>query len=273
MSYHRGHVAAALLLGGCAAAQPSPPDALARASHAEIIDLTHAFDDQTIYWPTGERFAHTPDTVGVQPGGYYYEAYSFCAAEHGGTHLDAPIHFAAQRWTADAIPLERMIGPAILIDVTRSAAAARDYLVSIADLRAWEQEHGRIPDGAIVLLRTGHGAYWSDPERYLGTAERGTAATAKLHFPGLDPEAARWLVGERQIHAIGLDTPSIDAGPSTDFLAHRILLDANIPVFENVAALDRLPALGFTVVALPMKIGRGSGGPLRIVALVPGTSR
>ena len=209
----------------------------------------------------------------MQPGGYYYEAYSFCAAEHGGTHLDAPIHFAAQRWTADAIPLERMIGPAILVDVSRRAAGSRDYLVSVADLRAWEREHGPIPDGAIVLLRTGHGAYWSDPERYLGTAERGAAAAAKLHFPGLDPAAARWLVGERRIHAIGLDTPSIDAGPSTDFLAHRILLDANIPVFENVAGLEKLPALGFTVVALPMKIGRGSGGPLRIVALIPKPER
>jgi kynurenine formamidase len=239
------------------------------ALDATIVDLTHSFDDRTIYWPTGDRFAHRPDTVGMQPGGYYYEAYSFCAAEHGGTHLDAPIHFAAHRWTADEIPLDRLIGPAIVVDVTARAAAARDYLVSVEDLRAWEREHGDVPQGAIVLLRTGHGAYWSDPERYLGTSERGAAAVAKLHFPGLDPEAARWLVETREIHAIGLDTPSIDAGPSQDFLAHRILLDANIPVFENVAGLEALPATGFTVVALPMKIGAGSGGPLRIVALVP----
>jgi kynurenine formamidase len=262
-------LAAALLVLGCAATAPSAEPASDLLRGATIIDLTHSFDDRTIYWPTGQRFSHTPDSVGVQPGGYYYEAYSFCAAEHGGTHLDAPIHFAAQRWTADAIPLERMIGSAILVDVSRRAAATRDYLVSVDDLRAWEHEHGPIPAGAIVLLRTGHGAHWGDPERYLGTAERGAAAAAKLHFPGLDPAAARWLVGERRIHAIGLDTPSIDAGPSTDFLAHRILLDANIPVFENVAGLEKLPPRGFAVVALPMKIGRGSGGPLRIVALVP----
>ena len=260
-------IAIALLLGGCRSTPPPAPPTLAGA----IVDLTHTFDDETVYWPTGQRFTHTPDTVGMQPGGYYYESYSFCAAEHGGTHLDAPIHFAEHRWAADAIPLERTIGPAILVDVAQRAAGQRDYLVSIADLRAWEAEHGAIPDGAIVLLRTGHGAYWPDPERYLGTAERGAAATAKLHFPGLDPKAARWLVDERRIHAIGLDTPSIDAGPSTSFEAHRILLGANIPVFENVAELDRLPASGFTVVALPMKIGAGSGGPLRIVALVPGS--
>ena len=257
----------ALLGLGCAAV--TPPDGPDPLANRAIVDLTHPFDEQTIYWPTGERFAHTPDSVGMQPGGYYYEAYSFCAAEHGGTHLDAPIHFAAHRWTADAIPLDRMIGAAILVDVARNAAADRDYLVSAADLRAWESEHGQIPDGAIVLLRTGHGAHWSNAERYLGTAERGAAAVKKLHFPGLDPDAARWLVAERRIHAIGLDTPSIDAGPSSDFLAHRILLDANIPVFENVAGLEQLPATGFSVIALPMKIGAGSGGPLRIVALIP----
>jgi kynurenine formamidase len=236
---------------------------------AAIVDLTHPFDERTIYWPTGDRFTHRADSVGMTPGGYYYEAFSFCAAEHGGTHLDAPIHFAAHRWTADAIPLERTIGPAIVVDATRGAAAQRDYLVGVADFQEWERAHGAIPDGAIVLLRTGHAAYWPDAERYLGTAERGAAAVAKLHFPGLDPEAARWLVRERKIHAIGLDTPSIDAGPSKDFLAHRVLLDANIPVFENVAALEQLPASGFSVIALPMKIGAGSGGPLRIVAIVP----
>ncbi len=261
--------AVALLVCGCASAPPAERAAVPDLSGASIVDLTHTFDEQTVYWPTGERFEHNADTIGMQPGGYYYESFSFCAAEHGGTHLDAPIHFAAHRWTADEIPLERMIGPAILVDVKRNAAATRDYLVSVADLQNWEREHGPIPDGAIVLLRTGHGAYWPDPERYLGTAQRGAAATRNLHFPGLDPEAARWLVAQRRIHAIGLDTPSIDAGPSSTFLAHRILLDANIPVFENVAALDRLPARGFTVIALPMKIGKGSGGPLRIVALVP----
>ncbi|TMA31603.1 MAG: cyclase family protein [Deltaproteobacteria bacterium] len=262
--------ALALLSGGCAASPAAERGAPVELAASAIVDLTYPFDERTVYWPTGERFAHRADTVGVQPGGYYYEAYSFCAAEHGGTHLDAPIHFAEHGWTADAIPLERTIGPAIVVDVTQRAANERDYLVSVADLRAWEREHGPIPDGAIVLLRTGHAKYWPDPERYLGTAERGSAATAKLHFPGLDPEAARWLVKERSVHAVGLDTPSIDAGPSTRFEAHRILLGANIPVFENVAQLEKLPALGFTVVALPMKIGAGSGGPLRIVALVPG---
>jgi kynurenine formamidase len=262
-------VAAVCVLVGCQAATPSRPGRESFSGNREIVDLTYSFDAQTVYWPTGERFEHTSDTVGMQPGGYYYEAYSFCAAEHGGTHLDAPIHFAAHRWTADAIPLDRLIGDAVLVDVAEPAAHDRDYLVSIADFENWERGNGRIPEGAIVLLRTGYGARWPDAERYLGTAERGAEAVAKLRFPGLDPEAARWLVAERRIHAVGIDTASIDAGASKTFLSHRILLDANVPAFENVAALERLPARGFTVVALPMKIGGGSGGPLRIVALVP----
>lgn len=130
-------------------------------------------------------------------------------------------------------------------------------------------DHGRIPDGAIVLIRTGWGGRWPDRARYLGTARTGAAAVPELHFPGIDAAAARWLVDQRQIDAVGIDTPSIDYGQSTTFDTHQILFAANIPAFENVANLDRLPATGGYVMALPMKIAGGSGGPLRIVALLP----
>ncbi len=212
----------------------------------------------------------TEDAKGFTEGGYYYEANSFSAAEHGGTHLDAPIHFAKGQWTVDAIPLEHLMGPAIVVDVTEQAAGNPDYQVSVADFERWESRHGTIPEGVIVLVRTGYGQFWPDRERYMGTAERGPDAVAKLHFPGLDPEAARWLVANRPIHALGLDTPSIDYGQSTLFETHQILYAANIPAFENVAHLDRLPPEGFTVIALPMKIKGGSGGPLRIVAVIKG---
>lgn len=234
-----------------------------------IIDLSYAFDEETIYWPTAEGFTLTVDAKGVTEGGFYYEANSFRGAEHGGTHLDAPIHFAENRWTADEIPVERLMGAAIVVDVAEQAADNPDYLVSVEDFERWEGEHGAIPDGAIVLLRTGYGQFWPDRERYMGTAERGPEAVAQLHFPGLDPAAARWLVADRSIHAIGLDTPSIDYGQSTLFEAHQTLFEANIPAFENVARLDQLPAKDFVVIALPMKIRDGSGGPLRIVAIVP----
>ena len=259
-----------LLVAACQPAGGPSPEATAAAFPAgTIVDLTYAFDEESIYWPTAEGFALTVDAKGVTEGGYYYEANSFSAAEHGGTHLDAPIHFAENRWTTDEIPLERLIGPALLVDVTEQAAGNPDYLVSVADFERWEAEHGPMPDSVIVLVRTGYGAFWPDRQRYMGTAERGPDAVPQLHFPGLHPDAARWLVENRTIHAIGLDTPSIDYGQSSRFEAHQILFEANIPAFENVAHLDRLPPEGFRVIALPMKIKGGSGGPLRIVALVP----
>jgi kynurenine formamidase len=243
---------------------------LARAfGSATWVDLTHAFDSTTLYWPTARPFRLEREFAGRTPAGFYYEANTFSAAEHGGTHLDAPVHFAEGRHASDAVPLSRLIGPAVVVDVRDSAAANPDYRVRVEDLAAWERMHGPIPGGAIVLLRTGWSARWPDRERYFGTAATGEGAVARLRFPGLDSGAARWLVGERRIAAVGLDTPSIDHGPSTSFDSHRILMAENVPAFENVAALERLPPTGAWVVALPMKIGGGSGGPLRIVAALP----
>jgi kynurenine formamidase len=178
------------------------------------------------------------------------------------------VHFAEGSWSVGEIPVERLVGPAVVVGVEEAAAADRDYLATVEDFRAWEAEHGRIPDGAIVLLRTGYGRFWPDREAYLGTDLTGPEAVPHLHFPGLHPDAARWLVDERRIHVFGLDTPSTDRGQSTDFLTHRVFGEANVPGLENVANLDRLPARGFTVVALPMKIAEGSGAPVRIVALL-----
>ncbi len=238
-------------------------------SRGQWIDLSHAYDDSTIYWPTADGFTKTTDFECHTEGGYYYSAYSVCTAEHGGTHLDAPIHFAEGQQTSDQLALERLIAPAMVIDVSEQAAANRDYLIGRRDIAAWEQVHGKIPDGSIVLFRTGFASRWPDAESYLGTAERGAAAVAKLHFPGLATDAAEYLASHGGIAAIGIDTASIDYGPSPDFMSHRILFAQGIPAFENVGDLSALPAAGALVVALPMKIGGGSGGPLRIVAFVP----
>jgi kynurenine formamidase len=234
-----------------------------------VVDLSYPFDATTVYWPTAETFHLEKDFEGTTDKGYYYSAYRYAAAEHGGTHIDAPVHFARGRNSVDEIPLEQLMGPAIVIDVTRQCARDRDYLVTEADFTTWEKQNGRIRAGAIVFLRTGFGRFYPDRKRYLGTDERGAAAVANLHFPGLHPNAARWLVRNRSIKAIGLDTASIDYGQSTLFESHRILFEKNIPAFENVANLHQLPMKGFSVVALPMKIKDGSGGPLRIVAVLP----
>jgi len=233
-----------------------------------VVDLTYAFDANSVYWPTAEQFKLETDFEGMTDKGYFYSAYRYSAAEHGGTHLDSPVHFAKGRFSVDQLPLQQLMGSAIVVDVTVQCRRNVDYLVSVADFQGWERRNGRIQPGTIVLLKTGFGKYYPDAKSYLGTDERGAAAVAKLHFPGLDPAAARWLTQNRSIKAIGLDTASIDHGQSTLFESHRILFEHNIPAFENVANLDQLPVKGFSVIALPMKIKGGSGGPLRIIALL-----
>jgi len=155
-------------------------------------------------------------------------------------------------------------------DVTAGAGADPDYLLSVDDLTAWEAEHGPIADGTALLIRTGWSSRWSDRTAYLGTDLTGPEAVPELHFPGIGTDAAQWLVDNRNIAAIGIDTPSIDYGQSSDYRSHVILYSDNIVGFENLTNLDRLPATGAGIVALPMKIEGGSGGPLRIVGWVPG---
>ncbi len=232
------------------------------------VDLTHDLSAESVFWPTAEPFELTVDAEGVTDGGYYYSAYSFRAAEHGGTHLDAPVHFAEGRQSTEQIPLERLIGEAVVLDVSAQAAADRDYLLSVADIDAWEAAHGAIGPGTIVLIRTDFSRFWPDAAAYLGTAERGALGAANLHFPGLGEAAARALVA-RGVASVGIDTASIDHGPSTRFASHVALMSADIPAFENLTGLGQLPARGAYVVALPTKIRGGSGGPLRIVAWVP----
>lgn len=237
------------------------------------IDLTHDFSTNTLYWPTAKPFTLEVEFHAHTDKGYFFAANRYAASEHGGTHIDAPIHFAEHGQSLDQLSLDQLTGPAIVVDVSAKAAGNADYQIGVNDLKAWEAKHGRIPKGSIVLFHTGYARHWPEAKKYLGTDERGPGAVAKLHFPGLHPDAARWLVAERPIKAVGLDTASIDYGQSTLFESHCVLFAKNIPAFENVAGLDQLPATGAYVVALPMKIKDGSGGPLRIVAWVKGRKK
>ena len=258
-------LAAALLISGCT----QPKQDKASPPQGRWVDLSHDLAEDSVFWPTAEGFKHEVASYGPTPGGWFYSSYNLTLSEHGGTHLDAPIHFAKGGETTDQIPLTWLIGPAAVIDVRPASQANPDYRLTIADVEKWEKANGRLPDGAILLFNTGYSKRWPNAATYLGTAERGPDAVPKLHFPGLSAELAKWLVEQRKVAAVGLDTASLDAGQSKDFIAHRILLGAGIPGFENVAELDQLPAKGATVVALPIKIRGGSGGPLRIVAQVP----
>jgi kynurenine formamidase len=263
-------LAATVLASACAPPSTSTsPAANAAFPVGELVDLSHAYDDNTIFWPSAEGFRLEKVAEGMTPGGYYYAANNIFTAEHGGTHLDAPLHFAQGHQAVDEIPLDRLIAPALVIDVVEQSEKQADYQVTAEDFRNWEREHGSIPANAILLIRTGFSRRWPDAARYLGTAERGADAVAKLHFPGLHPDAARWLVANRPIKALGIDTASIDYGQSQAFETHRVLYERDIPAFENLTALERLPASGAFVVALPMKIRGGSGAPLRAVAILP----
>jgi kynurenine formamidase len=236
-------------------------------SKIQWLDLTYSFDSSTLYWPNNvKKFEHVTDAEGTTPLGFYYSSYSICTPEHGGTHLDAPIHFAKDALHVDEIPLENLTGNAVMIDVSEKAQLDRDYLVSINDIETWEKKNGMIPENCIIIFKTGYGQYYPDRKNYFGTEKKGPEAIPELHFPGIDPSTTEWLLKNRKIKALGLDTPSIDFGQSKDFKTHQILMGANKAGFENLANLDKLPAKGIYVVALPMKIGKGSGAPLRIIA-------
>lgn len=235
--------------------------------HTRAVDLTYAFSAETLYWPTSPSgFELKRLHYGRTDGGYFYSAYSFCAPEHGGTHMDAPVHFAEGKLSLDQVPVERLMAPAFVIDASASAAADRDYRLTAADVLMFEKRNGPIPAGAIVLLRTGWGKRFGNRKAYFGDDTPGDAS--KLHFPAYGKDAAALLV-ERNIAALGVDTASVDYGPSQDFAVHQVVGPANVPNLENVANLEELPETGAFVLALPMKIAGGSGGPLRLVALVP----
>ena len=261
---------AGLVLGTASAegAAPSAPPSAPDLRTARVVDLSHPFDERTLYWPTAPSgFKLERLHYGQTDGGFFYSANAFCAPEHGGTHLDAPIHFGEGRWPVDQVPVDRLVRPAIVIDVAAAAAADADHRLGVDELRRWEARHGRIPEGAMVLLRTGWSARWPDRKRYLGDDTPGDAS--RLHFPSYGADAARILVADRKVTALGVDTASIDHGPSKDFPVHQIVAAANVLGLENLTGLDALPPTGAWVIALPMKIAGGSGGPLRAIALVP----
>ncbi len=232
----------------------------------EIVDLTHSFSQNTIYWPTEKGFELEKIGWTKTPQGYFYAANLFKAPEHGGTHIDAPVHFTQGGRSVDEIPPSQLVGQAAVIDVRPACAKDRDYEISKKDVQSWEKNHGPLGAEDIVLFYTGWDKYWGDKKKYLGTDK--FADVKNLHFPGISSEAANYLKN-KNIKGVGLDTPSLDHGPSHSFMSHRILLNANIYGIENVTCLDKLPARGVNLYVAPMKIEQGTGAPVRIFAVLP----
>ncbi|KAF0297896.1 Kynurenine formamidase [Amphibalanus amphitrite] len=241
----------------------------------EWIDLSYTFDSTALYWPGELAFNLTPTSKGQQEF-YWYEANTFSASEHGGTHMDAPAHFWKGGWTLDQIPVERLVANAALIDIEDRSQKDPDSILTPDDLADWKRQHGSFQYPTILLVRTGNAKYWSDSERYFGF-QNGTAiekesdgpATPELHFPGVGVEAARLLADDPAVVGVGIDTPSMDPGNSKTFPTHVILYAANKFGVENVGDMSRVPATGATILALPMKIGGGSGGPCRVLVRLP----
>jgi kynurenine formamidase len=243
--------------------------AMSKEPKGKILDMTYAFSNDSIYWPTGKAFKSEKVFWGVNDKGWWYASNDYSANEHGGTHADAPIHFAQNGKTMDQIPLEEWSGPAVNIDVTKQCAQNRDYLLSVEDIKNFEKKYGKIPGGAWVIMYTGIDTqYYPDKRMVLGTDKAGSEAVDYLSFPGFSSEAVQFLLKERDIKGIALDTPSIDYGKSKDFPVHRLLCRAGKLAVENIANLDKLPAIGAMLYAIPMQIKDGTGAPVRVFAIL-----
>lgn len=226
-----------------------------------ILDLSYAISDKLVPWPGDEKFFEAQVNATVEKNGYFTR--SFWMLEHYGTHLDAPAHFPPGKTTVDQIPVKQLFGPAVVMDVQSEGGKDADYLLPVPKVEEWEKRHGRIPQGAIVLLRTGWASRWPDVKRY-----RNQDAAGTMHFPGFSAPAVKVLM-ERKVSGLGCDTLSIDYGASQDFAVHHLALGAGLYHLENLADLRELPETGAFLIVAPVKLEGGSGGPVRVFALLP----
>ncbi len=270
--YGRFHTWTCLLLlavapGAASAQRPDLPMKLVQeieAGRIKLIDLTHPVDGQSPYWPEDHLpspfHAKVVDTYAHD--GYFARALEI--PEHFGTHMDAPVHFDPHGKTVDQIPVDSLLRPVVVIDVSAKVEKDPEYRLTAADVENWVKVHGPIPRGGVVLVRTGWGALWPSQEKYMAQDAQGV-----MHFPGLSLEAARYLVERAAPAAIGIDTPSIDYGPSKKFEVHQFTMAHGLYHLENLMHLGALPATGAVLIALPLDLRGGSGSPARVLALVP----
>lgn len=225
-----------------------------------VLDLSYAINDKLVPWPGDAKVFEATVNATVEKNGYFTR--SFWMLEHYGTHLDAPVHFPPGKATVDQIPAKQLFGPAVVLDVRSEGAKDADYLLPAKRVEQWEEKHGRIVAGSIVLLRTGWASRWPDAQKY-----RNQDAQGKMHFPGFSAEAVKLLL-DRKVSGLGCDSMSVDRGASHDFAVHHLALGAGLYHLENLADLSELPEVGAFVIAAPIKLEGGSGGAVRVFALV-----
>lgn len=233
------------------------------SGRARTVDLTYPLNAQNAFWPGDNYKPFELKTIAtIEKDGVLSKA--ICLPEHLGTHLDAPNHFEKNQPSLEKLTAKELFGPGVLIDISNQAEQDADYMLTKADVLSWEKEHGPVPQGAIVLLKTGWGRFWNNMARFQNRDARG-----QLHFPSYSAEAAEYLIQTRKCRGLGIDNLSIDPGNSKDFPVHHIVNKAGRFGLENVANLDQLPPKGFTLIVAPMKIENGTGGPTRIWAIMP----
>lgn len=230
-----------------------------RSGRTRVVDLSYPIGEQLVPWPGDQKWFEAKVNARIDEDGYFSR--SFWMLEHCGTHLDAPAHFAPGP-TVDQIPAERFFGPAIVLDVEREGATNADYQLSGGEVLRWERKHGQVPEGSIALLRTGWAKYWPDPQRY-----RNLDARQQMHFPGFSLEAAKLLI-ERKVSGLGSDTLSVEYGATPDFALHRLTLGSGLYHLENLRDMSNLPESGAYLVVAPIKLEGGSGGAVRVFALI-----
>jgi kynurenine formamidase len=228
---------------------------------SRVVFLSHVLTARAPVFP-GDPPVEISPVATVAHDGYHLQRVA--SGEQAGTHWAAPAHFSPGEAAADQLDPADFFHPAVVVDARASAARDRDFALGVAGLRRWEAAHGPVPEHAAVLLHTGHADRWDDPAAYLGTDDAGG-----LHYPGFGVEAARWLIEQRGISALGTDTMGIDPGYDTTFAANRQLLHGHRMHLENLRGLGQLPPAGGWIIVGGTRISHGSGSPATVFGLIP----
>ncbi|WP_066425956.1 cyclase family protein [Anabaena sp. 4-3] len=228
---------------------------------SRVIHLSHVIDTDIPQWPGDPPVEFTP-VAELQDDGYHLRRFSL--GEHSATHINAPNSFYQAGVGIDQYSAQSLIVPAVVIDISTAATVNPDYILTIADVMAWEVQHGEIASGSVVLLYTGWQNKWSDKNAFFNQDADGI-----MHFPGFGREVTEFLLQERRIAGVGIDTHGVDSGREQSFTTNRLVLAQQGIVLENLTNLDQLPPKGTTLAIGILRLRRGSGSPVGVLALVP----